>query len=130
MLPDLRWNIDYNISALVLLLIVVSGFFARKNLPLRLNRIYRNLLLLSLGSVLFDTMTVFLISWHQLFPQSLITAVNLIYLLCVNAIPPVLMQFLLCFCSMFMRLPVFPVIDTEFAMPGGFCRLSFRLFRF
>ena len=89
MLPDLRWNIDYNISALVLLLIVVSGFFARKNLPLRLNRIYRNLLLLSLGSVLFDTMTVFLISWHQLFTKSLITAVNLIYLLCVNEIPTV-----------------------------------------
>lgn len=93
MLPDLRWNIDYNISALVLLLIVVSSFFARKNLPLRLNRIYRNLLLLSLGSVLFDTMTVFLISWHQLFPQSLITAVNLIYLLCVNAIPPVFLLY-------------------------------------
>ncbi len=87
MIAELRWNINYEISALLFLTVVAISFFIKKNLPTRMNRLYRNLLIASLAAVIFDILTVFTISYSEALPVSLNIAVNLIYLILINFIP-------------------------------------------
>lgn len=93
MFPFLRWDIDLNLAALVVLGVVLVNFLTRQNLPLRANRTYRTLLLLSLATIVLDTVTAFTLTWHEQVPQVLNWVLNLAFITANSLLAPVFLRF-------------------------------------
>lgn len=81
----MQWICHYSICAVFISGIVCVFYYNRKNYPSFSGRVYGILLFTSLFSALFDTVSIYTLSYPHSVPVWLNYIINIIYLLCFNA---------------------------------------------
>ncbi|MCR4903108.1 MAG: hypothetical protein K6A23_09625, partial [Butyrivibrio sp.] len=73
------WSLEFDICALVVCLLFIIYSYNERNLPIRRNLIFLCLLFIQFFLTLFDILGSVIASYYQIFPISLIYAVNIVY---------------------------------------------------
>lgn len=80
----MNYYYQYDLTALILLIILVWLYFMKKNYPTKTNKIYLGMVSCCFISSAFDIMSIFIIRSPEMFPVGLIYFVNMIYLMAYN----------------------------------------------
>lgn len=87
--------IYYDIAAAVILILNIFFFYYKKYLHSRQTKLFAALLYLSLGSTIFDILTVFANGNPQAVPHWLLITLNSLYYVCHNSIPALFALYIL-----------------------------------
>lgn len=81
------WNLDFNISAWFVCLVLIMYYTSRRNLPIRRNRVFFLLMLLALIFNTVDISASIIASYPAIFPHGLIYAINVFYYIELALLP-------------------------------------------